>query len=92
MTISDYDEDAIAARFIALRPTIASIIETLHDAGYDARNQFAARLVLAARNLAYWEEFVLPAKPSDWLIWAAEDVSAFSKREMMTYYKEALNK
>lgn len=92
MTISDYDEDAIAVRFTALRPTIATIVEMILDAGYDARNQFAARLVLAARNLAYWEEFVLPAKASDWLIWAAEDVSATTKAAMMTYYKEALSK
>ena len=84
--------DAAYARTIALRPTIATIVEMIIDAGYDARNQFAARRVLAARNLAYWEEFILHAKPSDWLIWAAENVSAFTKDEMMTYHKEALNK
>lgn len=84
--------DVVYARAIALRPTVATIIEMILDAGYDARNQFAARRVLAARNLAYWEEFVPHAKASDWLIWAAEDVSATTKATMMTYYKEALSR
>jgi hypothetical protein len=84
-------EDQIAVRFTALRPTIATIVEMILDAGYDARNQFAARRVLAARNLTYWEEFVLPAKASDWLIWAAEDVSATTKTTMKDYYNDALN-
>lgn len=84
-------EDARYFRKLALRPTLAAICQQIFDAGFDVRNQFAARRVLSARDLGRWEEFIANALPSDWLIWAAEDcVSHHMKIEMMEYYNEAL--
>lgn len=84
--------DAEYFRKLALRPTLAAICQQIFDAGFDVRNQFAARRVLSARDLGYWEEFIACALPSDWLIWASEDcVSHHVKIEMMEYYNDALN-
>lgn len=85
-------EDLYAYRKIAYRPTLAAICQQIFDAGFDVRNQFAARRVLSARDLIRWEEFIACALPSDWLIWANEDcVSHHMKIEMMEYYNDALN-
>lgn len=84
-------EDARYFRKIALRPTLAAICQQIFDAGFDVRNQSAARRVLSARDLGYWQEFIANASPSDWLIWAKEDcVGHHMKIEMMEYYNEAL--
>lgn len=83
-------EDARYFRKLALRPTLAAIIERLINEGYDARNQFAARKVLSARDLGYWQEFIANALLSDWLIWASEIVSSNTKGHMMRYYAEGL--
>lgn len=84
-------EDVRYFRKLALRPTLAAICQQIFDAGFDCRNQFAARRVLSARDLGYWEEFIASALPSDWLIWAAEDVSRNLETEMTEYYNDALN-
>lgn len=84
-------EDARYFRKLVLRPTVAAICQQIFEAGYDARNQFAARRVLSARDLHYWNEFVAYALPSDWLIWARECTGHHIKIEMMEYYHEALN-
>lgn len=87
-----YAEDARYFRKLALRPTLAAICQQIFDAGFDVRNQFAARRVLSARDLGYWQEFIACALPSDWLVWAAEDcVSHHMKIEMTEYYNVALN-
>lgn len=84
-------EDARYFRKLALRPTLAAICQQIFNAGFDVRNQFAARRVLSARDLGYWEEFIANALPSDWLVWASEDcVSHHMKIEMTEYYNEAL--
>lgn len=84
--------DAQCFRKIALQPTLAAICQQIFDAGFDVRNQFAARRVLSARDLGYWNEFIACALPSDWLIWAAEEcVSHYMKIEMIEYHNEALN-
>lgn len=83
-------EDARYFRKLALRPTLAAICQQIFDAGFDVRNQFAARRVLSARDLGYWEEFIAHALPSDWLIWAAEDVSHNLETKMMEYYSDAI--
>lgn len=84
-------EDARYFRKLALRPTLAAICQQIFNAGFDVRNQFAARRVLSARDLGYWEEFIACALPSDWLVWANEDcVSHHMKIEMTEYYNEAL--
>lgn len=83
--------DAEYFRKLALRPTLAAICQQIFNAGFDVRNQFAARRVLSARDLDYWEEFIACALPSDWLIWASEDVSYDMETEMMEYYNDALN-
>lgn len=86
-----YAEDARYFRKLALRPTLAAICQQIFNAGFDVRNQFAARRVLSARDLGYWEEFIACALPSDWLVWASEDcVSHHMKIEMTEYYNEAL--
>lgn len=82
--------DAQYTRKLALRPTLAAICQQIFDAGFDVRNQFAARRVLSARDLGYWEEFIACALPSDWLVWAAEDVSRNLETEMMEYYSDAI--
>lgn len=85
-------EDARYFRKLALRPTLAAICQQIFDAGFDVRNQFAARRVLSARDLHYWNEFVACALPSDWLVWAAEDcISHYMQIEIMEYYSDALN-
>ena len=83
-------EDARYFRKLALRPTLAAICQQIFDAGFDVRNQFAARRVLSARDLGYWQEFIACALPSDWLVWAAEDVSRNLETEMMEYYSDAI--
>lgn len=84
--------DAQYFRKLVLRPTVAAICQQIFEAGYDVRNQFAARRVLSARDLHYWNEFVAYASPGDWLIWAAEEcVSHHMKIEMMEYYRDALD-
>lgn len=83
--------DAQYFRKFALRPTLAAICQQIFNAGFDVRNQFAARRVLSARDLGYWEEFIANALPSDWLVWASEDVSYDLETEMMEYYNDALN-
>ena len=83
--------DAEYFRKIALRPTLVAICQQIFNAGFDCRNQFAARRVLSTRDLGYWDEFIANALPSDWLIWANEDVSRHMKIEMMEYYNDALN-
>lgn len=86
------DEDARYFRKLALRPTLAAICQQIFDAGFDVRNFFAARRVLSARDLGYWDEFIAYALPSDWLVWANEDcVSHHMKIEMTEYYNDALN-
>lgn len=85
--------EAEAARYfrkLALRPTLAAICQQIFDAGFDCRNQFAARQVLSARDLGYWEEFIANASPGDWLIWTGEDVSRNLETEMMEYYSDAI--
>ena len=84
-------EDVRYFRKLALRPTLAAICQQIFDAGFDVRNQFAARRVLSARDLGYWLEFIACALPSDWLVWASEDVSQHLKIEMTEYYNDALN-
>lgn len=86
-----YAEDVRYFRKLALRPTLAAICQQIFNAGFDVRNQFAARRVLSARDLGYWEEFIACALPSDWMIWASEDVSQHLKIEMTEYYNDALN-
>lgn len=83
--------DTEYTRKLALRPTLAAICQQIFDAGFDVRNQFAARRVLSARDLGYWQEFIASALPSDWLIWASEGVSRHMAIEMMEYYNDALN-
>ncbi|UVD31659.1 hypothetical protein Pondi_00018 [Escherichia phage Pondi] len=85
-----YAEDVRYFRKLALRPTLAAICQQIFDAGFDCRNQFAARRVLSARDLGYWQEFIACALPSDWLVWAAEDVSRNLETEMMEYYSDAI--
>ena len=82
-----YAEDACYFRKLALRPTLAAICQQIHDAGYDVRNQFAARKVLSARDFGYWHEFIACASPSDWLIWATE---INNPQYMMEYYNDSL--
>ena len=85
-------EDARYFRKLALRPTLAAICQQIFNAGFDVRNHFAARRVLSARDLGYWQEFIACALPSDWLVWANEDcVSHHMKIEMTEYYIDALN-
>ena len=86
-----YAEDVRYFRKLALRPTLAAICQQIFNAGFDVRNQFAARRVLSARDLGYWQEFITCALPSDWLVWASEDVSQHLKIEMTEYYNDALN-
>lgn len=83
--------DAEYFRKLALRPTLAAICQQIFNAGFDVRNQFAARRVLSARDLGYWDEFIANALPSDWLIWANECTGIYIKIEMMEYYNDALN-
>lgn len=85
-------EDVQYFRKLALRPTLAAICKEIFDAGFDCRNQFAARRVLSARDRGYWEEFIACALPSDWLIWAKEDcVGHHLNVVMKEYYNDALN-
>lgn len=85
-----FNDDAEYTRKLALRPTLAAIAERLINEGYDARNQFAARKVLSARDLNYWQEFIANALPSDWLIWATEPMSETARGHLMHYYAEGL--